>query len=467
MESGRSRREIGGIVRFLTPALVLAVAGSAFAQPAQSPPPSEEPESTPSEYSGPSILSRTAGLILGRGGELARLRPFVEVGGEYYHGLTPVSLNSSGQVPDDSAYGAHVGFGVYGYHRWRRSLLGLNYRGSLRHYTRKGYYDGFDQVLGLNFAHQLSRRVVFSLGQSMILRHYGFALPIGGSQFYDPALSNLVGNELFDNRTTAYVSTAALTFQKSARLSFRMGGSGFLVRRHSQALVGVNGYQAMGDVAYRVSRYQTIGIDYSYQHFDYTSVFGSSDVHGVAFNYSVQIGRPWTFSLRAGGYRVEMLGLQRVPLDPVIAAIVGQNAVISTSYRLLYIPNLSASLHRRFRNAGLTFDYSRGLTPGNGVYLTSSSESYGGSFHYSGIRRLGLGISAGSRTYRALAQTLGHYKSYYGNAGASAPLRKGFSLVASMEVSSYELRNTSFNRLIYRASIGLAYSPGEFPFSIW
>jgi len=467
MESGRSRRETGGTLRFLTPALALVLAGSAFAQQAPTPPPSEEPESAPSEYSGPSILSRGAGLLLGRGDELARLRPFVQVGGLYEHDLTPVSLNSSGQIPQDSVYGGHAGFGVYGYRRWSQSLLGLNYRGSLRHYSRRAYYDGFDQVLGLNFGHQLSRRVAISVGQSVAFQNQGFGLPIAGSQFYDPGLSDLVGNELFDNRTIASVSNGRLTYQKSARLSFSLGGSGFLVRRRSQALVGVNGLQAMGDVAYRLSRFQTIGLDYSFQHFDFRHRYGSSDIHGAALNYSIQLGRPWTFGLRAGAFRAEMLGLERVPLDPVVAAIIGQGAAISTYYRVSYVPNVGANLSRRFRHAGLSFHYSRGVSAGNGIYMTTGSESYGASLRYSGIRRLGLNMSAGSYTHRALAQTLGKYSSYSANVGASYPLRRGFSLAASMQARSYEVANTSFRRLSYRASISLAYSPGEFPFAIW
>lgn len=444
------------------------MAGSVFAQQTPSPPPSEEPESAPSEYSGPSILSRGVGLILGRGGgELARIRPFVQAGAVYEHSLTPFSVNSLGQVPRDSGYGAFVGFGAYGYHRWRRSVLGLNYRGSLRHYTRRAYYDGFDQVLGLNFAHQLSRRVMVSLQQSASFMHRTFGLPIAGSEFYDPGLSDLAGNELFDNRTIALASSGRLTYQKSARLSFSMGGVGFLVRRRSQALGGVNGYHASGDVAYRLSRLQTFGVDYTYRHYDFQRLYGSSDVHGVALNYSIRIGRPWTLGLRAGAFRVEMLSLESIPLDPVIAAIIGQHAAISTRYKVSYVPNLGANLSRRFQHADLSFHYSRGLSPGNGIFRTTGHESYGASLHYSGIRRVGLHAGAGAHTQRALAQTLGRYTSYYASAGTSYPLRSGLSLTAGLQARRYELAATSFQRLSYRATVGLAYSPGEFPFALW
>jgi hypothetical protein len=220
-------------------------------------------------------------------------------------------------------------------------------------------------------------------------------------------------------------------------------------------------------VAYRLSRYQTIGVDYSYQHFDFRYLFGSADLHGVALNYSVQIGRPWTFGLRVGAFRAEMLSLERIPLDPVIAAIIGQSAAISTRYRVSYVPNLGANLDRRFRHAGLSFHYSRGLSPGNGVFMTTGHESYGASVHYSGIRRLGLNASVGASTYRALSQALGKYTSYHAGGGASYPLRKGLSLTASMEARRYEVAGTSFNRLTYRATVGFAYSPGEFPFALW
>jgi len=109
-------------------------------------------------YEGPSILSRGVGPVMGGGGELIRLRPFIGVNGLYDSGLTPVSVDSQGRLLEDDAYGAEVHFGALGYHSWRRTVLGLDYRGNVRHYTQKTYYDGSDHQLSLGVTHQFSRR---------------------------------------------------------------------------------------------------------------------------------------------------------------------------------------------------------------------------------------------------------------------------------------------------------------------
>jgi hypothetical protein len=464
--------EIGGALRFFIPVLAFLLAASALAQVPPAPPPPEQPEQPEGaqpEYSGPVILSRGSGPSITRSRELLRLRPFLQVSGTYDTGLTAVSVTPQGEVLDQDAYGAQASFGVSGFHSWRRSLLGLNYRGNLRHYSRNSYHDGFDNFFSLNFVHQPSRRLVFSLSPSLASYSYSYGgvLPMTGSYAYDPDLAGLTQDQLFDNRTNLVTAAGRLVYLASPRLSFGIGGTGFAVRRRSRALVGVQGYQAVGDVAYRLSRFQTLGVDYSFHHYDFTNYFGSADMHGVALNYSVQMGRYWTLRFRGGGYRLELVALQRVPLDPVIAAIIGQRAAVSVFYKVSYLPNFEADLTRTFRRASLSFHYLRSVSPGNGVYLTSGGESGGASYHYSGIRRVSLGATASYHTYRALMQNLGKYHAYQAGGSAGFKLRRSLSLTASAHARRYELRGTGFNRVSYGFAVGLGFHPGEIPFSIW
>ena len=451
------------------PAWLLLYAGVALAQPAPTPPPSEaqEPEASRSEYSGPALLSRGFIPSLGQITELVRLRPFVEVLGAYDSGLTPVSLTSSGEIPNRDAYGAEVGFGASGYHSWRRSVLAMQYHGRFRHYSRYRYYDGFDNTLSLNFVHRVTSRVTVVLTPAVASYSRGFFLPASGSDYYNPELASLTGDELFDNRVHSAVGSGRLIYQRTARLSFSLGGSGFTARRQSSALVGVYGYRSSGDVAYRLSRYQSIAVDYSFQHYEFQNYFGATDMHGAGLNYSVQMGRYWTLGLRAAGYRVEVSRLERVALDPVIMAITGLRYAVSTGYHLRYVPGYEADLARRFPHGSLSFHYMRSISSGNGLYLTSGVESASVGYNYTGMRRASVGFSAGTSIRRALVQDIPPYRSYSAGLTTGYRIGRGFSLRGSVGARHHELRHTTFNRWVYHASVGLAFSPGEVPFSLW
>lgn len=456
-------------MRVSHPAWVLLFAGVALAQPAPTPSPSEpqEPEAPRSEYSGPALLSRGFIPSLRQITELVRLRPFADVSGTYDSGLTPISLTSSGEIPSRAAYGAQVSFGASGYHSWRRSVLAMQYVGRFRHYSRYRYHDGLDQHLSLNLAHQVSSRVTVVLTPAVASYSRGFFLPVAGSDYYNPELASVIGNELFDNRVHAVVVSGRLIYQRTARLSFSLGGSGFTVKRQSSALVGVYGYRSNGDVAYRLSRYQSIAVDYSFQHYEYRNYFGSADVHGAGLSYSVQMGRYWTLGLRAGGYRVEVSGLERVALDPVIMAITGLRYAVSTGYHLRYVPGYEAGLTRRFQNGSLSLNYSRSISPGNGLYLTSGRESASVGYNYTGMRRASVGFSAGMSTQKALVQDLPSSRGYTAGMATGYGIGHGLSLSGYIGARHYDIHSTAFKRLSYHASVGLAFSPGEVPFSLW
>lgn len=442
-------------------------AGMGWAQPAPVAPPAEEPEAPTREYAGPAILSRGLGALLNPERELLRLRPFASVQGIYDTGLSGYSIDEAGQLRSVDAYGIQALFGVSGYHAWRRTVLGMQYQGRLRHYSRHTYYDGFDNFFDMSVAHQPTRRVTVVFSPAAASYSRGFFLPEHGSGFYSAELAELTEGELFDSRVNVVSAAGRLSYQRTARLSLSAGGAGFTSRRHTAALVGVTGYSAGGDVAYRVSRYQTLGADYSFAHYDFQRVFGDTDLHGIGLNYSVQMGRYWTLALRAGGHQVEISRLERVPLDPVIAAIVGQRAAITTSYRKLYHPRFDGRLARRFQRGSVSFQYARGITPGNGLYLTSAMERAGASVSYRGTRRATWFVHAATHQYRALVQDLGRYRGYSAGTGMHYSLRTGLSLSFDVGARRYEIRDSRFDRVSYRVSAGLTFSPGELPFSLW
>jgi hypothetical protein len=418
------------------------------------------------DYEGPTILSRGLGPILGGGGEQVRIRPYFGLSGVYDSGLTPVSVDSEGKIPEDDAYGVEASFGAYGYHTWRRTVLGLDYRGNARHYSRNTYFDGSDHQLTLGVTHQASRRWVFSLRESAGTFSRNFGL-LSGYGFFDPYLPHTPANELFDGRTYYASTNGDLTFHKSPRLSFNMGGTGLLVRRRSSALVGVTGWLARGDVAWRVNRSNIIGADYAFTHYEFTNAFGASDFHTVAYDWSLEFARRWQLKLRAGGSRVETLGLRYVAVDPVIAAIIGQSTGIEAFYVVNYVPTGDLRISRSFERSTVALSYSRAVDPGNGFYLTSRRDGAEFSYSRTARRRWNFGVSGGYFAYSSLGQRLGRYQSFEGGGGFTCQVARALHLVARFDTRRYEVQNTSLKRTHLRGSVGFTVSPGDIPLSLW
>jgi hypothetical protein len=418
------------------------------------------------EYQGPTILSRGLGTAIQGGGALLRLRPFLSVTGVYDNGLTPVAVDASGRIPQEDLFGADVQFGVYGYRGWRHSLLGLDYRGSVRHYTRRSYFDGSDHNLVLGFTHQPTRRLAFSFREAAgtSSRSYGI---YSGYTYFDPAFADVPANDLFNGRVYYASTLGDLTFMKSQRLSFNLGGTGLVVRRRSKALIGVTGATARGDIQYRLGRTAAVGVDYDFTHYEFTNAFGASDIHTAALNLSFRLGRSWDLGLRGGGARVETLGLRRVAVDPIVAAIIGRFTGIEAVYRLNYVPAAHARLSRAFRRSTLSFNASTGVSPGNGIYLTSRNQNANFSYSHTAFRRWNFGLSGGYSNYSSLSQAIGKYQNYNAGAGFACQVNTWMHIVGRYDARRYDIRETTYRRIMHSASLGIAFSPGELPLSLW
>jgi len=417
-------------------------------------------------YEGPSILSRDKSLIGERGGKLIDFRFYGEVTGIYDSGLTPLATNGQGNILNvGSQYGVEMGFGVIGARKWRRDRLNLEYKGSYRQYSG-GSFSGADQFLNLSFARQLKRRLTLDLKETVgtsTLSNGGFAyLPLTNTDLFA-----VPANELFDSRTNFAQSRVDLTWQKSARLSIGLGGEGFLVRRASLALAGLNGYSTRANVAYRLTRRQTVSANYDYAYYDFQRTFGNAKLQTATIGYSTGLSRKWDFSMQAGGTRVESLGLTQVSLDPAIAAIVGRNVATVTFFRVVFAPDAEARLIRRFDRSSLTMGYSVGVVPGNGVYLTSRQNAATVGYSYTGYRRL---TAAGNASYNELSsvgQTLGKYTNVQGGFGVTYKLVQATHLQMRYDYRHYTTQNSAFQKDSHRVSLGLAFSPGETPLAIW
>jgi hypothetical protein len=395
-------------------------------------------------------------------------RPFVEVTGIYSTGLATVAVDSAGDLANASGQGVEVVGGISGSHSWKHTQIGLSYRGDYRSYTYSAYNNS-DQSLMLGVKHQFTRHVLFDLRESagMFNRDYGL-LGLNQAVPFDPTQSYVPVTDFFDNRTIYATTQADLVFQKSARLSFDFGGDGFLNRRQSTALYGVTGASARGDVQYRLTRRTTIGGNYQYNHFSFTGLFSSTDIHAMRFSFATQLSRWWEFTGFGGASRVETKFIQSVPVDPVITQLIGITEGSEVVYSTRYVPDFSARLSRTFHHGVFFVDGGKTVTPGNGLFLTSSLASAGAGYTYTGLRRWSFNVTAGYQASKSIGNVIGTYGSEMGGTSVSRELGHSFHALAAVNIRKYTSSDFSlYNRAVYETRIGFGWTPGDIPLRIW
>ena len=432
----------------------------------------ETAQTPASAYGGPSILSRGNAPSVMRGGETARLVPFLSATGSYDSGMGGTTVNPQGQTVYAGSYGVEGDFGITGAHTWEHSVLDLAYRGVYRDYTNEGSYNGLDNSLDIGFHHQLTSRLGIVLGEDFARTRSSFSLPMAGlyesgTGGFNPIYNALTAENVLATPTLASVSDVRLVYQHTARLSVSVGATGIVSRQHAQETLGVNGYVASADVAYRLSRYQTIDFNYSYSHFGYLGQLGDTGIHGAGIGYSARLGRYWEASLSGGASRVESLRSVAVTLDPVLAQLLGESVVFAQSRSVFYTPYGAAHLTRSFRHSFWSAGYNRSVVSGNGLYTTSNYEAADTSYFYGGLRRLSLQAGAGFGRTSAITQSLGRSLSYHASAGFGFGITKGFSLVGRIDGYRYSVAGSGLDRTTYRAGMGIAWNPGQYPVALW
>ncbi len=420
-----------------------------------------------SDYLGPGVLTNGAGGIGSRAGEQVDLRYYLNVNGVYDNGLQPVSVDGKGNlVQPGPLEGVEATFGAYGSHSFRTGLVGLDFKGDYRDYVGNSYYNGSDDTLAIGYTYQKSRRLYFDF-RGLGGTYSSILGSVPGGLVGIPNSINQSNLLLFDNRTDFLQGFASMTYLLTARASVTVGGDAFDVKRQSSELVGMDGYTARAKFQYRVSRATSIGASYDRTHYQYPNFFGHSDIDSYNFILATQIGRLWTFSLQGGAYQVSTLGLQTVALDPSIAALLGVSSTVQTFAAKDWLPAGQANLSRRFKNANLMFSYSRSMSPGNGVYLTSRAENGAISYSYTGIRKFSFNISGGYSSLSSLGQDIAPYKSFTGSSSMTYNLTRALHAIGRYDLRQQEINIAGYRATSYRLTVGLAFTPGTVPLSLW
>lgn len=444
-------------------AMVFLMAASAFAQAV--PADASQDQGAAQPYGGPSLLSRGDDPSVLRGSDLPPLRPYLGVTGLYLS-------NSSGFYGYQNAapsYGASGLFGITGIHVWSHTELDLDYHGSYRNYIPNRQDNGLDNSLNLTLKHQLTPHLSLTVTEDLARVRSFYGLPLsslygGGGAGFNPLYSALTGSSLTMTPSLASMGGVRMTYLITGRLSVSAGGSGIFSRQQiSGTTVGSNGAVASGDIAYRLTRYQTISGGYSFTHFDYTGRFGQTDIHGLNLNYSLRLGRYWELEASGGVSRSESVG---EVLDPILAQFLGVPAVYVQTHGISYMPTGSVLLTRSFHHSQWKANYDRMVLAGGGLYTTSTFENLGSTYTYSGLRRVSLDGGVGFYRFSSLNQAPGHYYAYGVSGGFGVPLGMAFSCVGRIDWRHYYLSGIP-ERGAYNASLGIAWRPGRLPASLW
>ena len=435
------------------------------AAPAEVAPASDQTDS--SDYTGPGILTR--GYTVSRLADRSlRFRPYLRFAGMSDDGLTSMS-SSNGELEPVQSLGVEGGFGISGRKIFKNDIFELEFRGNVFHYGSNSAFDGTNFILDLNYQHSFTPHILLALQEHV--GQYSTNYPLLNSAA-DPSVGSTAvlvtpNTQLFDSRVFYASSAVDLQIAKSPRLSFDFGGSGFLTRQSSDQLYGLVGSQARVDVTYRLTRRTSVGAYYSYTNYIFTDQFGGSNINTLGLIFSHSISRTLEFRSRIGGSRAETRGIQVITLDPVIAAILGTPTGAVAIYARNYLADVSAQLSKQMKRGGASISYAHGVSPGNGLYLTSKRDTIGAYYDYTGIKRYTFSAGATRDSLSSLGLGLGKYTSFIVSGGVARVLGKGFQADLHADYRHYDVSGAPFLQNAYRVSVGVEWTPSEKPLNIW
>ena len=420
-----------------------------------------------SSYQGPGISSPGVGNIGTASGEQVDLRYYLGVSGIVDSTIAPFTTDSKGNlIHIPYLYGVEAHAGVYGVHSWKHSQLALNYAGSYTKFLNYDAYNSLNHSFTLGYTNQISRRLTLDLRESAGSLTYGTG-QVANATSTDLNSSFTPAARLFDTRTYYLQSSVSATWFESARTSFTVGGGAFLQNLKSTGLSNGWGYNIDGSMRRRLTKSATLGLTYDYSHFEFPGFFSKSNSHTFHGLYATSLGQFWTLSIEAGATVTKGQSLVSIPLDPVLAAIFGQSSITGlASYQSIY-PSGTVALKRQFRRASLGFNYFRGVNSGNGAYNTGRLDNTFASVSYTGVRKLNLGADGGYYALKALGQSLGSYAQYSAGAGISYSLGRDIHLSLRYDFRDQQIDVSNYKHSGSRATVGLNFSPGSLPLSLW
>jgi hypothetical protein len=418
-------------------------------------------------YGGPSMLSRGGNLPGQRGRAPVGITVYGALRGTVWEsGLTPIRLDEDGTLSEDNSYGAQAEIGAYGTHSWRKTTLGLDYRGDYRYATLRRNYNGTNQALSLDILHTATRRTAIffrETGGSTNRAFGGFLAP----SIVDPLSLNLANDEVFDTRTYFSQTSGGVSYRASARMTYTLAGDGFFTKRPDPRLVGVSGYRASGDADYRLTSRTAVGGRYHYMVFQFPRIFGDAEMQGAELKLIRRVTRNLELNFRAGAAYVKSSGTQQVQLSPEVAALLGRRTGVEAFTRSDWIPLISATAAYTLERSRFTAAYATGVSPGNGVYLTSARTTTSLGYSFTGIRKLSMGVSGRHSVLSSKSINLSNLSMLSGGGGLNYALTRYIDLSTQFDYRTFRSGGIRAGREGFYFAAGLSVSPARIPLSMW
>lgn len=422
-------------------------------------------QTDPNSYQGPGVLSPGISDIGNRSGQQVDLRFWGGVSGVYDTNLQPLTTDAHGNlIHVGELFGVAATAGAYGAHHWQHAQLAINYTGDYRYYPENTAYDGTDQALTLGLTVQYSSRIVVDLKVA------GASLAQGTGAVANVAAAggSVPTTQIFDSRSSYVDVTGSMTVLQSARTSYSFGGGADGYYFNEDGLTSSSGYHATGSVNHRISLSTALGAIYTYSKLNATGGSFSAQTQTAAGQYFGNFGRFWTLNITAGITVSQVHQLVAVQLDPLLASIFGVPAVVLPFDTQTLYPSGRADLTRQFQRASATLSYERSVGAGNGFYLSTRTQMANAGISYTGIQKWNFGIDGNYRSSVNLGQVAGVITSYGAGAGATYSLGRFTHISARFDVSHYDFGASSvYNRTAQRGTLGILFSPGNIPLSLW
>ena len=427
----------------------------------------EDADAPAQQYTGPAVLSRSYTVNRPLIPQDEKWTEFLGFSFIVDTGLTSTTLSPTGKLMQSGyLYGTALNYGLSGRQLWRHDQLGVHLSGSYQQYfpSNDNNYTGPNTTLTVDYTHAWSRRLSVTVVGTGTLFSQNYTLaPQQIDLQTSPADINIGSSpniQIFDTTTKQFSLQTNVTWQKSTRLSFSYGGSYFAIVRDAPSLVGVGGEQANADVNYRLTSRTTIGAYYSYGQYEFQHGAGTTDTNTVGLVYSKALSRSLQVRLRGGVSWVESLAITSVPIDPAIAALLGQSTAVIDAYQKNRTSDISVQVVKDFRGGRTaSLSYARGVSPGNGVFLTSEQESFGGAASMRLFRRYLASVQASRDKLSALTQNLGKFTSENASFSLSRSFSHGFAMNFLISYRYFNVGDNSPVRNEGRLSTGITWSP--------
>lgn len=441
-----------------------SIADSETSLPTHRTPSSEDDDANASsrEYAGPAVLTRSYALGQTVMPKSLKLTESLSVSRVFDTGLGETGPN--GPQSAGSLTGTTFGWSLSIGHAFRRDTVGVATSGGATYYTNSSYYTGANHGLSAFWTHVITRRIVLNTSFSGAITSANSALAgysAGPETIANVDLTTSPNIGIFDNGSKQGNLSTSLNWQLTGRWNASATASYFGIIRDSDALYGVTGSGASGNLTYRLTRKMTVGTTYSFNQYVYPHGLQTSDTQIIGGIFSYSLGRSVQIRFNGGMSHTETLGQQTVTIDPIIAAILGVKSGIIDAYDAFSASSLSTQVVKDFRsNGSISFAYARGVTPGNGLFTTSLQKSL--SLGYSGkfLRKYSFTIS-GSRdeTQAAVQQTPGIYSGETAQMGFSRGVGHGASANLSVIYRHFDI--ASFSSLRNQLTISSGFSWGN------